>query len=207
MNSSASVSLRELEHRDLAEGAQLLGRAMCDNPANVRAFGGTDPARRGRALEHFFAAVLHGLKRRGFVYGAFQGDCMAGVFCFARPGQCQPSLTEKIRVAPAVALHNPPSAVVRVLRWTGEWARRDLSALHWHLGPVGVDPRFQQRGVGSAMLRLFCTHIDVYGGSAYLETDKRKNVEFYERFGFEVQQQADVLGVPNWFMTREPSSK
>jgi ribosomal protein S18 acetylase RimI-like enzyme len=37
---------------------------------------------------------------------------------------------------------------------------------------------------------------------AYLETDKPENVRFYERFGFEVVGEEEVLGVPNWFMLR-----
>jgi len=37
---------------------------------------------------------------------------------------------------------------------------------------------------------------------AYLETDKRENVAFYERFGFQTQAQEPVLEVPNWFMVR-----
>ncbi len=37
---------------------------------------------------------------------------------------------------------------------------------------------------------------------AYLETDKRENVAFYKRFGFEVVGEHKVLGVQNWFMLR-----
>jgi len=34
-----------------------------------------------------------------------------------------------------------------------------------------------------------------------------QNVRLYERFGFVVEGEADVIGVKNWFMTREvPSS-
>ncbi len=32
---------------------------------------------------------------------------------------------------------------------------------------------------------------------AYLETDRAENVTFYERFGFEVTAQDEILGVPN----------
>jgi hypothetical protein len=40
---------------------------------------------------------------------------------------------------------------------------------------------------------------------SYLETDKSANVRFYEKFRFKVLAQAEVLGLPNWFMSREPS--
>ena len=46
--------------------------------------------------------------------------------------------------------------------------------------------------------------LDEAGDLGYLETDKAENVRLYERHGFEVVDEAPVLGVPNWFMRREP---
>jgi hypothetical protein len=40
----------------------------------------------------------------------------------------------------------------------------------------------------------------------WLETDKAENVRLYERFGYVVVEQTDVLGVPNWFMRRPPAA-
>jgi hypothetical protein len=39
---------------------------------------------------------------------------------------------------------------------------------------------------------------------SYLETDKFENVRFYQKFGFTVITEAEVLGTPNWFMSRAP---
>jgi hypothetical protein len=44
--------------------------------------------------------------------------------------------------------------------------------------------------------------MDAYGAVAYLETDRQANVHFYEKFGFVVVAEANVLGVPNWFLSR-----
>jgi hypothetical protein len=44
--------------------------------------------------------------------------------------------------------------------------------------------------------------MDDCGMLLYLETDKSENVPFYQKFGFTVVAEADVLGVPNWFMSR-----
>jgi hypothetical protein len=38
--------------------------------------------------------------------------------------------------------------------------------------------------------------------TGWLETDKAENVRLYERFGYVVEEEAEVLGVPNWFMRR-----
>jgi hypothetical protein len=55
------------------------------------------------------------------------------------------------------------------------------------------------------MLAVYCEQLDLAGDAGYLETDKPENVRLYERFGFEVQSHAFVLGVQNWFMWREPT--
>ncbi len=118
------------------------------------------------------------------------------------PGRCQPTPREKVVLFPAVFLGNSLTAVISVLRWTAAWARHDPDETHWHLGPVGVERDLQGKGTGSALLKVFCDRMDTAGGLAYLETDKSENVRFYERFGFEVVAQDDVVGVRNWFMAR-----
>jgi ribosomal protein S18 acetylase RimI-like enzyme len=49
--------------------------------------------------------------------------------------------------------------------------------------------------------------MDAAGEDAYLETDKPENVRFYERFGFEVVGEQEVIGVPNWYMARRPDAR
>jgi hypothetical protein len=52
------------------------------------------------------------------------------------------------------------------------------------------------------MLQTFCAIADDFRSLSYLETDKRENVRFYQKFGFMVMGEAEVLGVANWFMSR-----
>jgi len=73
---------------------------------------------------------------------------------------------------------------------------------HYQLGPVAVDVGRQRQGIGSAMLQAFCRHMDEHGAGAFLETDKRDSVCFYERLGFAVTASAQVLGTQNWWMYR-----
>src|SRR5215475_1165545 len=53
-----SLAIRELERMDLRDAARLVGRGMCDNPLNVRAFCIQDSQSRARALARFFGPVL-----------------------------------------------------------------------------------------------------------------------------------------------------
>ena len=201
-SSSKELNIRKLKAGELEEAARLLGRGMRDNPANVRTFGIRNTDRRCRALTRFFRPVLHGLYQRGLIFGAFRDSSLLGVCGVARPGLCQPTLMEKLSVIPSVVFGNPLGAPMRMVKWVREWARRDPRDPHWHLGPVAVDVRVQGQGIGRAMLAEFCARMDECGALSYLETDKSENVRFYQKFGFRVIEEAPVLGIPNWFMSR-----
>jgi Acetyltransferase (GNAT) domain len=195
------VSVRELARPELSEAARVLGRGMRDNPINVQAFGGTAD-HRVRALTRFFEAALGGLSQRGLILGAFHGSAIIGVCGMAPPGRCNPALGEKLRILPAIVFGNAITVPIRVMRWVGEWSRRDPAHAHWHLGPVAVEPPLQGQGIGRAMMAEFCRRVDDCDAASYLETDKSENVQFYERFGYGVVAEAPVLGVGNWFMMR-----
>ena len=202
MNTVFVSELRPLCRYEMHEAADLLGRGMCQNPANVRAFGIADPERRRSTLQRFFLPVLRRLCSQGVVLGAFSKPALVGVCAMARPGLCQPALWEKLKALPAVVLHSPLGTAMRVLHWTSAWASRDPIAPHWHLGPVAVAPELQGRGIGRTMLEEVCARLDGCCMLSYLETDKRENVSFYQKFGFVVTGEADVLGIRNWFMSR-----
>jgi len=95
------------------------------------------------------------------------------------------------------------SALPRQLKLSARWAKHDPAARHWHIGPIGVDPDLQGRGVGRALLGSFLTMADEQRSPAYLETDVDRNVALYERFGFTVTDQENINGINNRFMWRE----
>jgi ribosomal protein S18 acetylase RimI-like enzyme len=195
------LDLRELEIDEFWEGAQLLGRGMRDNPNNVRTFG-ADRARRERALARMFLPLLRRARTKGKAFGAFDEAKIVGVYVISAPGRCQLNWCEKIRHSPSILFGNSLLTPPRVLRWTNEWARRDPKESHWHLGPLAVDSHLRGQGIGSALMDAFCAQMDEYRMFSYLETDKAENVGFYQRFGFRVVSEGNVLGVPNWFMAR-----
>jgi predicted N-acetyltransferase YhbS len=78
---------------------------------------------------------------------------------------------------------------------------------HWHVGPVGVEPGLQGRGVGGAVMGRLCEAMDEAGEIAFLETETPENVVFYRRLGFEVVSEAHLPDLPFWFMRREPRGR
>jgi ribosomal protein S18 acetylase RimI-like enzyme len=85
------------------------------------------------------------------------------------------------------------------------WKRHDPRERHWHIGPIGVVPELQGRGIGSKLMVKCCERIDSQKDASYLETDRPENLPFYQRFGFKVIAEERILGVMNWFMWRDPS--
>jgi ribosomal protein S18 acetylase RimI-like enzyme len=195
------VEIRELGPDETAGAAELLGRAMRDNPLHVAAFG-IDPARRETSLATMFAAALGQCRTKGTILGAFREDRLVGVCAFVAPHRCPISAREKLALVPGLLVGLGVAGASRLTRWVSAWSRHDPAEAHWHLGPVGVDRDLQGKGVGSALLEAFCSLMDESGSTAYLETDKAENVSFYRRFGFRLVGEDEVLGVPTWFLLR-----
>jgi len=196
--------IRGLPEARLPEAVALLGRGMRDNPNNVAAFG-ADPDRRERCLRRLFAGLFAAMRKQQPLCALNDGR-LVGVGGVAPPGSCQPKGRERLRIAPSILPAGPRSAL-RVLRWTGAWAERDPREPHVHLGPLAVEPRLQGMGIGSRILAEHCGRLDELGQVGYLETDKPENVVLYERFGYEVIGEAEVIGVRNWFMLRRSEQR
>lgn len=198
---TATLVIRELGQRDLPSAVGIVARGMRDNPLHVAALGG-DAELRGQRLIRMFTVGLPLIFSKGIVLGAFDGDTLAGIAGMVAPGQCQPSLTEKLTFMPRLVPAVGGGAFARVGRWMGVWAQHDLKQPHWHLGPVAVDAHLQGSGIGTLLMKEYCARLDRAHVAGYLETDKAANVSFYERFGFQTISSALVLNTPNWFMKR-----
>ena len=195
------IAIRELDRRDLPSAVGIIARGMRENPLHVAALG-DDPNVRGARLIRMFTVALPTIYSKGVVLGAFEGDTLVGIAGMVAPGHCQPTFIEKLRLMPRFVPAVGGGGFARVGRWMAAWAQHDLKQPHWHLGPVAVDVDMQGRGIGSALMKEYCSRIDRLHVAGYLETDKPANVTFYERFGFETIGSAQVLNVPNWFMKR-----
>ena len=188
---------------DAEQVVGVLSRGMRDNPLHVAIFG-EDPGRRQERLRRLFGTAFHGMGWQKHMLAARSADgAIVGVCGILPPGNCLPTPAQQLRMLPGM-LQNGPGATYRTLRWLGAWSKHHLEERHWHLGPIAVDAGRQRRGVGSLLMEVFCAQVDASGEVAYLETDKPGNVRFYERFGFEVISEQEVLGAPNWFMLRRP---
>jgi GNAT superfamily N-acetyltransferase len=78
---------------------------------------------------------------------------------------------------------------------------KEVPEPHWYLPLLGVDPRLQRQGAGSALLKVILDRADKDALPAYLWTAKSRNVPFYQRHGFEVSTEGEEPGSGIWFWT------
>ena len=193
------LEIRTSDPSEMEAVVGVISRGMRDNPTHVAALG-EDPGRREKRIRRIFSRVLP-VMRHSLILARHSDGTILGVLGMAAPGRCQPNAKQRVQLTFGL-LPLGPRALSRSLRWVGTWENRDPEEPHWHLGPVAVDAHLQGMGIGSKLMRDFCAQMDATGEDAYLETDKPENVRFYERFGFEVVGEEEVIGVPNWYMAR-----
>ena len=195
-----AVAPGELTPGDLAAAAAVLARAYRDTPLSIAVYG-RDALRRQHKGERLFSARLAAMTPLPHI--AHRDGSIVGVCAMTPPTMVDiPDIVLLKHVYPLIGSR----AASRVVRMVSVWRSREPKERHWHLGPVGVEPGRQGMGIGSLMIKCFCDRMDAESEMAWLETDTAENVRLYEKFGFCVVDQADVLGVPNWFMRREPGN-
>lgn len=197
----ASIGIRQLKKDEIEAAANLLARGMSDNPNHVHAFG-EDRAQRCAALEGMFRMILSHQVEEGRVLGALRGAQLAGVCGMMPPGRCPSTLGSRFAALSALLLGTGLRHSRSVLEWLEDWTATDPDVAHWHLGPAAVEPALRGRGIGTALLHACCEILDQEASAGYLENDRVENLGLLGRCGFEVIDEHDVLGAPNWFMLR-----
>jgi ribosomal protein S18 acetylase RimI-like enzyme len=183
-----------LKQKEIMCAAQTLSLAMHSNPIHLAVFQGQDEETR-REIERMFATLL-----RDFPGIVFLGKINKQIVGVLRMKSCDGSQASN-EEADEDVLKDTAS---RISHWNNVWAHRDPSESHWHLGPVGILPSLQGNGFGTMLMQRFCQEVDDCKAAAFLETDLRKNVRFYQKFGFQVVDEVDIFGVKNYFMWRSP---
>ena len=185
-----------LELSDISEASRVLSEAMLKNPLHIAVLQGHGEKER-KIIEKMFFRLLSALP--GIIFLAWVNRQIVGVMrmksCHGRKASNEHALTD-----------DADNLDWRISHWHNEWARYDPLNKHWHLGPVGVLTSHQGKGIGTKLLSRFCQEVDACLSPAYLETDTDKNVQFYERFGFEVTKETNIFDVKNRYLWRSTVS-
>ncbi len=199
--------LAPLREGQISEAAYVLGRAFQQDGMFTYVF----PNEMARA-RHVPVIMKSGI-RYGFTYGqatVTQG-VIHGVAVTAVRGRqgattAKPGWTYKLRQLmtrlkygrESWRRYQLASAAIRELHV------RNISGPHWYLLLLGVSPQKQGTGLGGVLLKELLDRADRDNLAVYLDTFKRDNLSFYQKYGFEVKQQLSIDGgkAMAWAMVR-----
>ena len=175
-------------------------RALRDNPSSVAV--SDDPFARLEMGYSIFTNIIRDVEEPPA--SAKRGGCVLAVAAYQPPGQC----VANILPPEARMLEIPGPDANDLDRWLHSgsvMAAHDLPEPHVHIGPVSVEPGFQGKGLGHAVMRLLGDKLDEGGHIGWLETDKPENLRFYISLGFEVVEQVPMFDgkFTWWFMRRD----
>ncbi len=154
-------------------------------------------------IERFFAEVaLPQVLSGGGVHGARRH---AGAALWIAPHRDAPGLIETLLTLPKLA-SICGRVTPRALRAIASLEGKHPSEPHHHLWFLGVDPLYQGRGIGAALMAPILERADREGMPAYVEATTARSRDLYLRHGFEVTEQTRWAGggPPLWLMWRRP---
>jgi ribosomal protein S18 acetylase RimI-like enzyme len=198
------IKVVPLEESQIEAAGAAMARAFFDDYITAYMFPDEDERRR-LAPWHFSAFIRYGYLF-GEVYTLSGGPDATAVWF--RPGEAELT-AERIEQAgldraPDVLGAAPWARFSSVCDYVEALHPKEIPEPHWYLPLLGVDPRLQGQGAGSALLKVILERADKDGLPAYLWTAKSRNVPFYRRHGFEVVTEGvePASGIRFWTMRR-----
>jgi ribosomal protein S18 acetylase RimI-like enzyme len=196
-----AASVRKVTLEDVPRLALALGRAFDTDPP-MRWFL-RDDARRVELARQMFYVMLRTVHiGRDACYTT---EDVTGGALWVPPGQWRLGFMQQLRLLPGM---------IRVFGRDLPRAQRGLTVMdgghprkpHWYLDSLGVDPDWQGKGIGSALMRPVLDRCDRERMPAYLNAGSPRSRELYRRHGFDVMEEFELPddGPPLWRMWRKP---
>jgi GNAT superfamily N-acetyltransferase len=190
-------------HQSCQEAARVLGRAFVGEPVSMAVYRGFTAEKRLRNLTADFAAEMEVCVRKGLPLQVCEDGKIVATAVIYQPGSYPLPAGEQMKIFFKSIWGHDFYDLRPWLRWLVEIDKIHPQEPHYYLEYMGVEPKYQGKGFGSAILRHVTTLSDREKTGCYLETASPQNVPLYQRFGFQVMAEKQVIGLRSWFMWRE----
>jgi ribosomal protein S18 acetylase RimI-like enzyme len=198
------VEIRPTTQQTYHQAAQVLSQAFVDDPVSVAVYKNFSKNRRIKALKVDFTVELLVCIRRGCPIQANEGDKTLGAAVIYPPGRYPLPVSDDWLLLLKSIWGNGFYDIGSWMKWLKEVGKLHPTEPHYYLEYIGVEPEYQSRGIGSVILQHLCDEVDAKGVGCYLENANPINTAFYQRFGFQIIHEKEIIGLPTWFMWRPP---
>jgi GNAT superfamily N-acetyltransferase len=185
------------------QAAQVLGRAFMDEPVSQVVYRGLTTAQALKNLTIDFTGELAVCLRRGEPLQVSQDGNVLAAAAIYPPGAYPLPRLDQALIWLTTRWGHTRYDVKSWETWLEEVEKRHPREAHYYLEYIGVEPSYQGQGLGSCLLAEMTRRADQQGVGCYLETATRRNLPLYQRFGFEVVEETQIIGVQAWFMWRD----
>ena len=186
----STVRPRHAVAADVPALARTLGRAFADDQLFSWIYDAVAGDARERRLEAFFEICLRSGLRRGHTY-AVPGDAAAAVWAPPDVGVFDDEhVTELVTL---LAGHLGARAELVGEAFTTISDAHPTDVPHFYLFALGTLPEERGHGLGGALLSHVLATCDAEGLPAYLESSDARNLSLYERHGFRVLSELEVV--------------
>lgn len=189
----------KIKEEQLEAAAKALSNAFHLDPLQAYTFPDEED-RRAFSPAHFTAALTYGMKF-GEVYVQ---ENIEGASIWLKPGETDitPERAEKGGFAelPDKIGQGAFDRFFTAFEYAEKFHKLDMTEPHWYTMVLGVDPAFQGKGHGRALLEPVLERSRADKIPVYLETAQPANVSFYKNMGFDVLRELTEpsSGLPMW---------
>jgi len=194
-----TIEIRRVERERVPAIAMMLARAFADDPMILVSLAPEDVEDR---MRHYFTLIDELWADLGVLWEAGE---TAGAVAWLSPEHVGALGTSNTVIREGVHALSPDEGVRHDALWN--WVESRIpDEPHWFLDQIGVDPDRQGEGIGRMLVDFGLELARRDGLPAFLETGVARNVGYYERFGFRVEEEGDAPmdGPHVWFMRLDP---
>ncbi len=196
-----------INHQTYKQAAGVLGRAFVNDLVTIAQYRGFLPQRRIRALTIDFEDEILLSMGNGYPIQVNVGERVVASAIIYPPGKYFFSTYDKWLLLAKSYMKNGFYDMRAWIRWEDQCAKLHPDEPHFYLEYLGVEPDCQGKGYGSLILKHLASRADELGVGCYLENANPLNVPFYQRAGFQIVNEMEVIGIHAWFMWRPPGGK